>query len=93
MKNINDILGFIGKDIKDFHIDSKINLNEDFYLITVFVDNYYYCFIVSTETNKVNSELCKARNKYNLYEIIFNLTEIEYYIKIVENRYNNIFNE
>ena len=80
-KTIEDILGYIGKSIKDFHIYDRHILIDDtnYSIIIVFVDGLWEALLVDNQTEKVIKELDYARNMMNLFDILTEKMDLPYF--------------
>ena len=75
--SFNNIIGFYGKDISDFHIKDRIKLDNGFSIIIVFVDDFYRALLINDNEEKVIKEITSARNHQNLLQIL----DSEYNVK------------
>lgn len=78
---LNNLIGYIGKPIQDFHIYNRHNFNEDntHSIIVVFVDGKWQALLVDNHTEKVIKELEYTRNEGNLYSVLYASYELSYY--------------
>lgn len=86
---ITNLIGETGRSINDFHIyHSYLFIQDDkqYMISTVFVDGQYIAFLVDKETNIILKEIIYAREKYNLYQMLFNKTGIKEYDDMVNEK-------
>ncbi len=89
--NLENIIGSSGRNISDFHIYHKYILSSDendnyFSICVVFVDGLYEAYLVNENDGIILKTISYARNKYNLYQILFDKTNIKEYDDMVEEK-------
>ena len=90
MKNLEYLLGYVGKSMDDFDIIYNFPIeisNNQYNICVVFVDNVYQALLFNYE-RIVIKDIEYARNKYNLLKILYDKYEIQDIQDILINKIN-----
>ena len=90
MKNLENLIGLIGKTIKDFNIiwNFPLSINDETYnLCVIFVDGLYQAVTFNYEGILIK-EVMYVRNKYNLLKLLYDEFEIQDIKDILDNKIN-----
>lgn len=88
--DFDNLIGFSDRNISDFHIYHKhefFNEDKKYSICTVFVDGCYEALLVN-DSDIVLKSIIYAREKFNLYQLLFNKTGIQEYGDMVNERWN-----
>ena len=90
MKNLEYLLGYIGKSMDDFDIIYNFPIeisNNQYNICVVFVDGFYQALLFNDERIVIKN-IKYTRNKYNLLRILYDNYDIQDIQVILENKIN-----